>query len=240
MDESKRSFARRLVIAACIMTLVAALGAWFSNSMSPAKPQAANEPMQPVTYQTHSSVRASMFWVGENADASNDFIDNKSSAWLQNWVSAFGGVDTPDKRCGNAPCGFTPKENAFYFALPYNDLDDSCHAKASQKQVPWYSGTTTQGQSIIKNHWIEVRYNNKAVYAQWEDAGPSGEDNATYVFGNGKPTVTYGLDLSPATANYLDTKGDALVSWRFINEGDVPDGPWRSTVTNSAPDCAQG
>ena len=176
--------------------------------------------------------------MGEDADDSNNFIDNHASAWTLDWAGAFGGIDAPSQRCGHAPCGFTPKQNPFYFALPYNDLDDACKTKESQNRVLWYNGPTPPGQSIIKNRWIEIRFKDKTAYAQWEDAGPSGEDDVDYVFGTARPAVTYGLDLSPATSAYLGTDGDDIVNWRFVPDNAVPAGPWKSLITTSAPDCA--
>jgi hypothetical protein len=226
------------MIPVILVSMVTIIGVWFVEGAGPpAKAPAVSEQKQ--SYSLHANIRATTFWAGEDADESNAFIDNRASAWVLKWVDAYGGIDSPTRRCGNLPCGFKPKENPFYFALPYNDLDDACKTKPSQARAPWYSGPVAQGQSIIKNRWIEIHFKNKVAYAQWEDAGPSGEDDADYVFGTARPKFMYGLDLSPAAANYLGTDGDGLVSWRFINEPAVPGGPWRATITTSAPDCAK-
>lgn len=229
---------RRLVVLAMIFATIAILWVWFFEGMNPPPKMPAAAEQQTQTYPLHENVRATMFWAGEDADDSNNFIDNHASAWTLDWVGAYGGVDDPNKRCGFAPCAFTPKENAFYFALPYNDLDDDCNTKPSQKRAHWYTGATPHGQSIIKNRWVEVRFKDKIAYAQWEDAGPSGEDDADYVFGSAHPLATYGIDLSPATTNYLGTDGDDPVNWRFVPEVSVPAGPWKNKVTTSPPDCA--
>lgn len=192
-----------------------------------------------AAHSAHANVTTTVFWVGEPADESNANIPNRSSTWVEDWEGAFGGADNPDDRCNNLPCGFTPKENPFYFALPYNDLDTSCEFKSSQQEVPWFSGTPEHGHSIIKNRWIKVAHNGKTAYAQWEDAGPLGEDDTGYVFGNSSPHYEKsGLDLSPATADYLGLDGKGKTSWEFVDEKDVPDGPWRQTITTSLPDCA--
>ncbi len=186
----------------------------------------------------HQKVRATVFWVGEPPDADNAGITNVASSWTGDWVKAYGGIDSYDKRCGYKPCGFTPKENAFYFALPYNDRDNNGNLKPASelKQIPWYSGPALQDESLLKNHWIAVTNlsNGKTSYAQWEDVGPFNEDDIGYVFGNKPPKYSKaGLDLSPAMNTYLNLNGEGDVSWRFVDASAVPDGPWKTTVTTS-------
>ena len=189
-------------------------------------------------YPVHRDITTTVFWVGEGADESNQYIHNRSSTWVENWVGAYGGIDEPEPRCSFLPCGFTPKENPFYFALPYNDLKESCDAKPSQLEAPWYTSPPKSGSSIVKNRWIQINFDGKTAYAQWEDAGPFGEDDSGYVFGLSKPRSDAGLDVSPATAGYLGLDGEGQASWQFVPEEAVPDGPWRTTITRSPPDCA--
>lgn len=191
----------------------------------------------PAKYPTHKNIIATVFWVGENADSSNDFIHNRSSAWMEDWVSAYGGIDDPEKRCGHIPCDFTPAENSFYFALPFGDHNESGLRPASElKVVPWYNGTVTPGTSLLKNRWIQVTHNDKTAYGQWEDVGPFSENDGSYVFGSAAPIERRaGLDLSPAFADTLGVSGRGTVSWRFIDEKDVPDGPWKNVITRSNP-----
>jgi hypothetical protein len=47
------------------------------------------------------------------------------------WEGHFGGVDDPDRRDGYFLEGFVPKENPFYFALPYTDYDEHGRKKSS-------------------------------------------------------------------------------------------------------------
>jgi len=189
-------------------------------------------------YPLHQDITTTVFWVGEGADPSNRFIHNRSSTWTEDWVGAYGGIDQPEPRCGYSPCGFTPKENPFYFALPYSDLDESCTSKPSQSEVPWLTGQPPYGYSVVKNRWIKVSFAGKVAYAQWEDAGPFGEDDTNYVLGTSKPQARAGLDVSPATAEYLDLQGEGITDWQFIDENNVPPGPWLDTITKSPPDCA--
>lgn len=189
-------------------------------------------------YPWHNNITATVFWIGEGADDSNDFIHNRASAWTRDWVAAYGGVDNPDKLCDFKPCDFTPGENSFYAALPYNDLDEMCQPKGNQDRIYWFQNTTGRGGTLIKNRWIEIKHDDKTTYAQLEDVGPFGEDDIDYVFGDKPPQESRsGLDLSPAAAKYLGLDGRGQVNWRFIEAEQVPAGPWAEVITKSGPDC---
>ncbi len=162
----------------------------------------------------------------------NGHIHNFSSYWDPNWVKHYGGVDDPEKRKGYFPAGFTPKENPFYVALPFAEIDSRGRMKESAKKIPGYG----KGQPLTKNRWVEIRYKGKTCYGQWQDVGPFGEDDFEWVFGSAtKPKnregEKAGLDVSPAIAKYVGLKEPAQTEWRFVDEKDVPDGPWRKIVT---------
>ena len=59
----------------------------------------------------------------EDATDENNYIQNNQSAWDNNWKDHFGGIDDPYDRNNFYPGKFIPKENPFYFALPYNDFN---------------------------------------------------------------------------------------------------------------------
>ncbi|HVS58244.1 MAG TPA: hypothetical protein VHD60_00705 [Candidatus Saccharimonadales bacterium] len=202
---------------------------------APPTSQTTQPPSTPSGYPLHNAITATMFWVGEPGDTDNKGISNVSSAWVDNWVKEFGGVDNPDKRCGYRPCAFVPKENAFYFALPFNDYDSNGNLKAAAilQQIPWYKGPPPARQSLVKNRWIEVSFQGKTAYAQWEDVGPFGENDGAYVFKGAAPQQHAGLDLSPAMNDYLNLSGEGTVSWRFVEATHVPNGPWKQVVTAS-------
>lgn len=189
------------------------------------------------SYPVHENIKATVFWVGESASKDNDFIHNRSSAWTKDWVDAYGGVDTPSRRNGCQPAGFIPKENPFYFALPYGDYKNK---KGEMKEelkevVPWYE-PAKPGESLLKNRWIEVTHQDRVAYSQWQDVGPFKEDDSDYVFGSAQPKEQRaGIDLSPATAHYVGIHGGGVVSWRFVDSKDVPNGPWKYIVTTSSP-----
>lgn len=194
----------------------------------------------PLSYgSVHSNVTATLFWVGEDSSDDNGHISNVPSAWDDEWNKSFGGVDDPKKRHGFLPAKFTPKENTFYCALPYNDFDENGERKKEVATiVPWFHEKSwSENESVCKNRWVKIMKGDKAVYAQWEDVGPFGETDKGYVFGSNKPKSSAnehaGIDLSPAATEYLGLSGEEKVSWQFVAESAVPDGPWKRTVTTS-------
>ena len=178
-----------------------------------------------------------MFWVDEPSSSDNSYISNDASAWDDEWQKDYGGVDDPDARDGYYPADFVPKENPFYFALPFNDFDENGKKKKNlSSYIPWASKSDDKSKSICKNRWIKIiTKNGKVAYAQWEDVGPVNEDDKEYVFGNAKPKSSFnnhaGLDLSPATTDYLGLNGKEKVNWQFVDAKDVPNGPWKKIIT---------
>ncbi|ATB39359.1 hypothetical protein CYFUS_004803 [Cystobacter fuscus] len=189
----------------------------------------------PGGYPLHTGIRTTVFWAGELASPDNGYTPNVASAWQNDWQSHFGGFDDPDNRCGYNPCAFTPLENAFYFALPFSDYGNN-GPKKDLGMVYWSNGKLADGQSILKNRWIQITANGRTVYAQWEDVGPFNENDSAYVFGSAAPKYSQaGLDVSPAVSTYLGMGGSAVSSWKFVDASDVPSGPWKTTITTSGP-----
>lgn len=177
------------------------------------------------------SVAATVFWIGEEPSQNNP-VANDRSAWDGNWEKNFGGYDDPKNRAGYQPAAFTPRLNPFYVALPYNDLQpDGFHRPEASEVIPWFwESYNGNGISVCKGRWICIRYENKICYAQWEDVGPFEVDHWQYVFGDEKPRPNRngnaGIDLSPAVRDFLGITSGAPVSWRFVDNNDVPHGPW--------------
>lgn len=184
-------------------------------------------------YPLHNNILATVFWVGEEATPDNDFIANDVSAWDTAWTEHFGGIDNPNSRNGFYPSGFKPKENPFYFALPYGDYTESGQ-KTNVNKIYWYQ-PFSEDKSILKNRWIKIIANGKVAYGQWEDVGPFEEDDVDYVFGSKASKQEVGLDVSPAIRDYLGLSGRDSVSWQFVDEAEVPSGPWKEIVTRSDP-----
>lgn len=179
-----------------------------------------------------------VFWIGEDLNP-HDNVSNSASAWDINWRETFGGTDHPEKRCGFHPCAFTPNENPFYVALPFNEFDQDGSRKAITQQIPWYE--EIEDEPLLKNHWVMVIVEDKTCYGQWQDVGPGGSNDFDYVFGDATEPLhadglRAGLDISPALRDCLELDGISQTNWRFVDEESVPDGPWREIVTTSSYD----
>ena len=183
------------------------------------------------SYSVHSNITATFFWVGEAPSEENGYISNAASAWDISWAEHFGGTDDPEDRNGYLPGAFTPKENPFYIALPYSEFSGR-NLKENADQIYWYA-PVEKGESLLKNRWIKISANGKTVYGQWEDVGPYETDDVDYVFGADAPQGNVGLDVSPAIRDYLGFGGKTTVSWQFVDEKNVPAGPWKEIVTTS-------
>jgi hypothetical protein len=190
----------------------------------------------PQRYPLHRDITATVFWVGEAAVPGSPA--NTASAWDDEWLAHYGGVDDPMRRNGFLPAGFTPKENPFYCALPYNDCPGGMRRANALTVIPWASEKAWgKRESLCKNRWVAITHNGKTAYAQWEDVGPFRTDDAAYVFGVARPVnranQSAGIDVSPAVRDSIGLTGDNFVDWRFIDTKDVPPGPWKYTITAS-------
>lgn len=178
------------------------------------------------------NVMATVFWIGE-LPTQNNPTPNVKSAWDQNWQGSFGGVDHPDQRDGYAPAGFVPRLNPFYIALPYNDIGpDGRHRPEASEVIPWFwQSYRGDNVSVCKGRWLAIHHRGRVCYAQWEDVGPFEVDHFQYVFGSEPPRPNRnraaGIDLSPAVRDYLEFRSGDPVEWRFIEEYEVPTGPWK-------------
>jgi hypothetical protein len=183
-------------------------------------------------YAWKQGIATTVFWVGEQATVNNP-VSNDKSAWDTGWVSSYGGMDSPnpEDRLNFVPVSFTPRQNPFYVALPYNDIDDH-HTKPEAAQViPWFNNSFVRdGQSVCKGRWIEIRHGKKVCYAQWEDVGPFQTDHWQYVFGIERPRPNRnqdaGLDVSPAVREFLGLANIDFCDWKFVDFFHVPIGPW--------------
>ena len=133
---------------------------------------------------------------------------------------------------------FTPRQNPFYCALPYNDKAREGHRPEAPKVVPWFKEAYRgPGNSVCKGRWVAIRKGNRTVYAQWEDAGPFRTDNWEYVFGNERPKPNLnrgaGLDVSPAVRDYLGMQDTDVTDWKFVESSEVPPGPWTDYGDNN-------
>lgn len=179
------------------------------------------------------------FWIGEKPSANNP-VPNRTSSWDANWTKNYGGYDDPEpsRRHDFHPVKFTPRQNPFYVALPYNDKATNGHRPEAPRVVPWFKDAY-QGPSVstCKSRWIAIRKGNKVAYAQWEDAGPFRTDHWQYVFGNERPKPNLnkgaGLDVSPAVRDFLGMQDTDVTDWKFVEFNEVPHGPWSKLGDNN-------
>lgn len=208
-----------------------------SRAMDPVRPVA---PSARILYPWKTHVTCTIFWIGEMPTARNPTPNHKSS-WDQQWAVNFGGLDDPDPANRIAshttgefrPKAFIPKLNPFYVALPYNDvLNHRTHKPEAARVIPWFSRMRPKpGQTVCKGRWVQIYRNGRSCYAQWEDCGPWVTDDWEFVFGTKPPKTTQngaaGIDLSPAIRDYMGLKSGQKVHWRFVEDGQVPYGPWK-------------
>jgi len=165
-------------------------------------------------YPWHREIGTTIFWVGELAHRGDP--GNLRSAWDSQWLLT------------------AARQNPFYVALPFNDIDDHDHTKPEAWTViPWFrSAFVRDGRSVCKDRWVAIRHANKVCYARWEDVGPFQTDHWQYVFGNERPLPNRngnaGLDVSPAVRDYLGLNALDCCDWCFVEARSVPPGPWRA------------
>ena len=190
-------------------------------------------------YPWKTSIVTTVFWIGERPTRTNP-VPNRTSSWDKQWAMNYGGFDDPSpaNRSNYRPAKFTPRQNPFYCALPYNDKQRTGHRPEAARVIPWFK-EAYQGPAIstCKDRWVAIRKGNRTAYAQWEDAGPFRTDYWQYVFGNERPKRTLnkgaGLDVSPAVRDYLGLQPTDLTDWRFVDFSEVPRGPWSTLGKNN-------
>ncbi len=179
------------------------------------------------------------FWVGE-APTKNNPVPNYASSWDSKWAENYGGTDDPEhaSRVNFIPASFTPRQNPFYVALPYNDLQKDGHKPEAALVIPWFKQDfKASGKTVLKGRWLAIRYKGKVCYAQWEDCGPFRTDHWQYVFGTERPKPNLnkgaGLDVSPAVRDFLGMNDTDVTDWKFVEFDEIPTGPWATLGDNN-------
>ena len=192
-------------------------------------------PKRPGAFPWHFDITATYFFIGELATKRNP-TPNTASSWDSAWDDNYGGYDDPDPAHRDprtyAPKAFTPQLNPFYVALPYNDIQRGGPKPEAASVIPWYRRDKEgKYESVCRGTWVQIYYNGRYCFAQWEDCGPFVTDDWEYVFKGKRPRNQAnngaGIDISPAVRDYLGIKGgSAVVHWRFVDFSLVPGGPW--------------
>ncbi len=211
-------------------------------------------------YPSHTGIIATTFWVGEIFDPNASDGSQVYSTYDSEWLAHYGGCDgvvsngdceTEERTAANGyfPSSMTPLENPFYLDLPFDDINDPAAFARRGTVIPWaddpgYAGRQNDPSfSYMKNRWVAITKGDKTCYAQIQDAGPGQYNDAEYVFGTddqrpkNKNFNSAGMDVSPAVNGCLgfsDVNGENdMVDWHFVDEVDVPPGPWLTVVTSS-------
>ena len=211
---------------------VAAIPSTNSPSTKPQLPASAPNAVK-GRYPWKTGIVTTVFWIGE-PPGGNNFTPNRSSSWDAHWTQSYGGFDNPDPtaRRNFIPVKFTPRQNPFYVALPYNDVTRGTTKPEARRVIPWFKDAfRKEGQSVCRDRWVAIRNRaGKIAYAQWSDCGPFRTDHWQYVFGSERPKPNLnqgaGLDVSPALRDYLGLDGTDLTDWKFVDFKDIPIGPW--------------
>jgi hypothetical protein len=209
-------------------------------------------------YSLHSKIVATTFWVGEIFDSNAPDGSQVFSTYDSEWMTHYGGCDgvVVDQRCQTErrtaandffPTSMIPKMNPFYLDLPFDDLHDDIAFKQRAKVIPWandpgYAGRADDRSfSYMKGRWVKLMHNSHTCYGQNEDAGPGQYHDSRYVFGSedarpaNKKFNGAGMDISPALNGCLgfsEINGENdKVDWQFVDDVDVPLGPWKTFVT---------
>lgn len=235
---------RRALLGACAAGLLAGCAA--DPKPAATQPSASPESLKPTSSSPESKaskerypihkVTATEFWIGEKASPDNGGISNEQTAWDSDPVTTFGGVDDPKHPPANI------RHNQYYFALPVNEFNEQGLIPGTREKSPWANEPVGRGESLFKGRWVEVSADGApTIYAQWLDTGPCATtecNDLDYVFGDAAPQNQFnqraGLDLSPSAMAALRGSGSIVVTWRFVDNRDVPDGPWRQhpPITN--------
>ncbi len=186
-------------------------------------------------YPWHFDITATYFYIGEQASKNNP-VPNTASSWDSMWDDNYGGFDDPNPLNRDpvtyAPRGFIPQLKPIYVHLPYKDIQKGGPRPEAEKVIPWYRRDKEgKYESVCRGTWVQIYYNGRYCFAQWEDVGPFNVDDWQYVFKGARPrnrqNKCAGIDISPAVRDYLGIKGGtATVHWRFVDFSIVPGGPW--------------
>ncbi len=222
-----------------------------TNTRSTMPSGAGRAPARSSIYPWRTNITATIFWIGERPTQNNP-TPNHMSSWDMQWKENFGGYDNPDPAKRIAchatgdfrPRGFRPRLNPFYIALPYNDvMPGGRHKPEASRVVPWFNRyNPSPGHTVLKGKWVQIHYNGRTCFAQWEDCGPWTTDDWQYVFGDRRPREnpnnSAGIDISPAVRDFLGMNSHDQVHWRFVDARQVPNGPWMRYGPQPSPGSA--
>src|SRR5438046_8377494 len=107
-------------------------------------------------YPWKKNIVTTVFWIGERPNGNNP-VPNRISSWDRDWSRSYGGFDDPNPahRSNYTPVKFTPRQNPFYCALPYNDKAANGHRPEAPRAVPGFN-EAYQGRAVStsRDRWV--------------------------------------------------------------------------------------
>jgi hypothetical protein len=88
-------------------------------------------------------------------------------------AKSYGGFDDPNpaNRRSYLPIKFTPRQNPFYCALPYNDKAHTGHRPEALRVVPWFQDTYRgPAVSTCKDRWVAIRKGKGIGYFRYQQS----------------------------------------------------------------------
>ena len=100
-------------------------------------------------YPWKRNIVTTVFWIGERPSRNNP-VPNRRSSWDKDWARNYGGFDDPNPahRSNYIPVKFTPRQNPFYCALPYNDKSANGHRP--EAKAPAFPPARIDGSRFAK------------------------------------------------------------------------------------------
>src|SRR5262245_1412312 len=152
-----------LVVFVALNPAFAQIGGLQEKGRARIKKSATLPPERALPWKTN--IVTTTFWIGEQPGG-NNLVPNHTSAWDKKWAKNYGGFDdpNPDHRRNYIPVKFTPRQNPFYCALPYNDKAHTGHRPEAPRVVPWFQ-EAYQGPAVstCKDRWVAIRKGNRVV-----------------------------------------------------------------------------
>ena len=119
-------------------------------------------------YPWKRNIVTTVFWIGERPSRNNP-VPNRRSSWDKDWTRNYGGFDDPNPahRSNYIPVKFTPRQNPFYCALPYNDKSVNGHRPEAPRVV---SAVTSLWSWCRDERALRVE-DGDACFPLWEQIG---------------------------------------------------------------------
>ena len=191
-------------------------------------------------YPWKEGIVTTVFWIGEEA-AGNNPVPNFSSSWDLNWEQSYGGFDNPNPRRPQPqfrPGQFHPPPKPLLHRAALQRRDSRDNQAGSQNRHPVGSATSSSAASGRKaSPSATIAGLPSAAAPPAKSATPNGAIAApsapitgitSSATRNPSPTSTRApASMSrPPCAIICNSAAPMRPDWKFVEVGDVPNGPW--------------